>query len=258
MITLNDAYLISNANTLTPAEQLTSGKRINHTADDAAGAAIVQIMTAQIRGQDLGYRNAHDGISLVQTADGALEGYTAGLQRMRELAVQSANGTLNAAERQAVQAEFDQIREELGRVAESTQFNGRPLLKQAQQVNIQLGESGTAINLPDARPQTLGIDTLDISNPANALNAINGLDTALETLTKSRAEIGAKQNALTHAADNLANTRLNTLESRSQISDADMARAFAELTRNRILEQAHIAMLSHRNHSQADVLNLLS
>lgn len=257
MITLNDAYLISNANTLTPAEQLSSGKRINHTADDAAGAAIVQIMTAQIRSQDMGYRNAHDGISLVQTADGALESYTAGLQRMRELAVQSANGTLNAADRQALQAEFDQIREELGRAAESTRFNGRPLLNQAQQVNIQLGESGTAINLPDARPQTLGIDTLDISDPANALNALNGLDTALETLSKSRAEIGAKQNALTHAADNLANTRLNTLESRSQISDADMARAFAELTRNRILEQAHLAMLSHRNHSQADVLNLL-
>lgn len=258
MITLNDMHPLSAAKTLTHAEQLTSGQRINHTADDAAGAAIVQIMTAQIRSQDMGYRNAHDGISLVQAADGALENYTSGLQRMRELAVQSANGTLNAADRQALQAEFDQIRKELGRVAESTQFNGRLLLNQAQQVNIQLGESATTINLPDTRPQTLGLDTLDISNPVNALNALNGLDGTLETLTKSRAEIGAKQNALTHAADNLANTRLNTLESRSQIRDAELARAFAELTRNRILEQAHLAMLSQSNAGEQNLLALLT
>ena len=257
MITLNDAYPLSAANTLTYAEQLTSGKRINHTADDAAGAAIVQIMSAQIRSDDMGYRNAHDGISLIQTADGALEGYTGGLQRMRELAVQAANGTLNGADRQALQAEFDQIRQELGRVAENTHFNGEPLLNQSRQVSIQLGESGTAINLPDARPQTLGIDTLDISNPANALNALKGLDTALETLNKSRAELGAHQNTLNHAADNLINTRVNTLASRSQISDADMAKALAELTRNRILEQAHIAMRGQANARMNDVLNLL-
>ena len=242
----------------TPMEQLTSGRRINRTADDAAGAAIVQALTAQIKGADMGYRNANDGIGLLQTADGALEGYTQGLQRMRELALQAANGTLSASQRQMLQEEFNQIRTELGRMAENTDFNGRKLLNQDQQLNIQVGESQATINLKDVRPQTLGLDTLDITNPTNALNAIDTLDTTLKTLSDNRAQLGAQQNGLVSAAINLQTQRVNELASRSQISDADMARAFAELTRNQVLQQAWLAMQGQANANEKNVLNLLS
>lgn len=240
-----------------PQEQLTSGKRINYMADDAAGAAVVQALTAQIKSSDMGYRNAHDGISLVQTADGALEGYTQGIQRMRELALQAANGTLNPAQRQALQEEFNQIRDALTRTSEQTEFNGKKLLNQDQQLNIQMGESGATVDLKDVRPQTLGIDSLDITHPANALTAIDQLDQGLKTLTETRAQLGAQQNALTSAADTLQTKRYNKLAARSQISDADMARAFAELTRNQVLQQSYLAMQGQANARQQDVLNLL-
>ena len=241
----------------TPMAQLTSGKRINRTADDAAGAAIVQALTAQIKGADMGYRNANDGIGLLQTADGALESYTQGLQRMRELALQAASGTLNTSQRQMLQEEFNQIRTELGRMVESTDFNGRKLLNQNQQLNIQLGDSQATLELKDMRPETLGLDTLDITNPANALNAIDSLDNTLKTLAESRAQLGAQQNGLVSAADTLQTKRLNELAARSQISDADMARAFADLTRNQILQQAWLAMQGQANANEKNVLNLL-
>jgi flagellin len=243
---------------ITPMEQLTSGKRINQTADDAAGAAIVQTLTTQIRSSDIGYRNANDGIGLIQTADGAMEGYASGLQRMRELALQSANGTLNAAQRQTLQAEFDQIRQELTRTAESTDFNGRKLLNQNQQLKIQVGDSSATIDLRDMRPQTLGLDTLDISNAANALNTLHTLDSTLKTVADTRAQFGAQQNSLTSAAVNLQTKRYNEMVTRSQINDADIAKAFAELSRNKILQQAKVAMMSQANTSEKNVLNLLN
>lgn len=242
----------------TPMTQLTSGQRINRTADDAAGAAIVQALSAQINSSDMGYRNANDGIGLLQTADGALEGYTQGLQRMRELALQAANGTLNASQRQMLQEEFNQIRTELGRMAESTDFNGRKLLNQDQQLNIQVGDSQATLDLKDVRPQTLGLDTLDITNPANALSALNALDTTLSSVGENRAQLGAQQNGLVSAATNLQTQRVNELAARSQINDADMARAVADLTRNQVLQQAWLAMQGQANANEKNVLSLLS
>ena len=242
----------------TPMTQLTSGQRINRTADDAAGAAIVQALSAQINSSDMGYRNANDGIGLLQTADGALEGYTQGLQRMRELALQAANGTLNASQRQMLQEEFNQIRTELGRMAESTDFNGRKLLNQDQQLNIQMGDSQATLDLKDVRPQTLGLDTLDITNPANALSALDALDTTLSSIAENRAQLGAQQNGLVSAATNLQTQRVNELAARSQINDADMARAVADLTRNQVLQQAWLAMQGQANANEKNVLSLLS
>ncbi len=241
-----------------PQEQLTSGKRINRTADDAAGAAIVQALTAQIKSSDMGYRNALDGINLIQTADGALENYTQGVQRMRELALQAANGTMNPAQRQMLQEEFNQIRDELTRISEQTNFNGNALLNQNQQLNIQVGENGSTLTLQDMRPQTLGLDTLDITNPANALSTLDQLDQSLKTLTENRAQLGAQQNGLMAAANTLQTKRYNELAARSQISDADMARAFAEMSRNQLLQQSYLAMQGQANTRQQDVLNLLS
>jgi len=242
----------------TPMTQLTSGQRINRTADDAAGAAIVQALSAQINSSDMGYRNANDGIGLLQTADGALEGYTQGLQRMRELALQAANGTLNASQRQMLQEEFNQIRTELGRMAESTDFNGRKLLNQDQQLNIQVGDSQATLDLKDVRPQTLGLDTLDITNPANALSALDALDTTLSSIAENRAQLGAQQNGLVSAATNLQTQRVNELAARSQINDADMARAVADLTRNQVSQQAWLAMQGQANANEKNVLSLLS
>ena len=251
-------------------EQLSTGKRINSAADDAAGLAISSRMTAQINGLDQSVRNANDAISLVQTADGALIEVTNMLQRMRTLAVQSASDTNTTADRTALDAEFDLLRAEIDRIATNTQWNGENVLNKSfasntgaydfqvgananQIVEITIGDYGTGgSELLAAVTSTIGIDTLTKANLA-----IAGVDTAIAAVNSGRAEMGATINVLQYAADNLANVSLNATASRSRVEDTDYSSATTELARTQIIAQAATAMLAQANQMPQTVLSLL-
>jgi len=252
-------------------EQLSTGKRINSSSDDAAGLAIASRMTAQINGLNQSVRNGNDAISLVQTADGALIEVTAMLQRMRTLAVQSASDTNTTADRTALDAEFDLLRDEIDRIGANTQWNGENVLDAShginsdgeykfqvganadQTVDITIGNYGTASGeLLAAVTSTIGIDT-----SAKANLAIAGLDTAIAAVNTGRATMGATINVLQYAADNLANVSLNASASRSRVEDTDYSSATTELARTQIIAQAATAMLAQANQMPQTVLSLL-
>lgn len=248
------------SNGLSPVQQsLTSGQRINQTADDPAGQAIVTALTTQIKQQDAATQNALQGINAIQIADGASESISAGLQRLNELSIQAQNGLLNPADRNALNAEFQEILKGIDQTAQSTNYNGINLLdNQNPSLDIQLGESTSTINLPDFTTAGLGISGLDIANPANAANALQTLSQTLDQFSQQRGQFGAQQNGLTSAVENLATQNLNTLSSRSQINDTDFARAFAEQSRQRVLEEANIALQAQSNIDRSRVLQLLA
>jgi len=251
---------ISAYNNVSSAQQsLASGQRINQTADDPAGQAIVAAMTTQINQQDMATQNALQGINMIQVADGASEAINANLQRLNELSIQAQNGTLNASDRNALNTEFQQIMQGIDQMAQSTNYNGINLLdNQNPTLDIQLGEDSSTLNLPDFTTAGLGISGLDISNPTNAANALQTLTQTLEQFSQQRGQLGTQQNGLTSAVENLAIQNLNTLASRSQINDTDFARAFAEQNRQRVLEEAHIALQAQSNMDRSRVLQLLT
>ena len=241
------------------AQTLTSGQRINQSADDAAGQAIVTSLSSQINTQDMATRNASDGISLLQTADGASESITASLQRMNELAIQASNGTLNDSQRNVLNQEFQQNLQGINQIAENTSFNNQNLLNgENSSLNIALGETGSQINLPNLTSDGLAISGLDISNPANAATALGGLSSAIEQLSTSRSEFGAQQNGLTSAVDNMQNQNINAYAARSQINDTDFARSLTEQVRLNVQQDSAIAMQAQGNQSRASVLQLLN
>lgn len=240
-------------------QSLTSGQRINNAADDPAGLAVVTALTTQINTQDVGIQNANNGISLIQTADGASASINGYLARMNELAVQAANGTLNDSQRSILNLEFQQNLEALNGVANNTQFNGQTLLNgDTSNLDIALGEGSSTLNLPNQTSTALGIDGLDILNPANASSALEGISSAVDLISQQRAEFGAQQNGLTSAIDNLQNQNVNSQASRSQILDTDFAKAIAEQIRQNILQDSSIAMQAQNNQSRASVLQLLN
>ena len=247
-------------NGLSPVQQsLATGQRINQTADDAAGQAIVTALTAQANQQDMATQNALQGIQVTQIADGASETINAHLQRLNELSIQAQNGTLNAADRNALNTEFQKTLKSIDQIAQTTNYNGLNLLdNQNPTLDIQLGDGSTTLNLPDFTTSGLGISGLGISNPANAANALQTLSQTLDQMSQQRSQFGAQQNGLTHAIDNLANQNLNTLATRSQISDTDYARAAAEQSRQKILEEANIALQAQSNMDRSRVLQLLA
>ena len=252
-------------------EQLSTGKRINSAADDAAGLAISSRMTAQINGLNQSVRNANDAISLVQTADGALIEVTAMLQRMRTLAVQSASDTNTTADRTALDAEFALLRTEIDRIGDNTQWNGENLLNATggadsdgaykfqvgananQTVNISIGEYGTG----NGELLAAVISTVDIDSLTDANSAITAVDTAIAAVNSGRATMGATINVLQYAADNLANVSLNATASRSRVEDTDYSSATTELARTQIIAQAATAMLAQANQIPQTVLSLL-
>ncbi|ANB03143.1 flagellin [Ectothiorhodospira sp. BSL-9] len=247
----------------TSLERLSSGLRINSAKDDAAGLAISESFTAQIRGSNQAARNANDGISLAQTAEGGLVEITNNLQRLRELAVQSANGSLEDSDRAQLTKEVTEILAEIDRVASDTKFNGKTVLAAAADIDLQVGaDEGQTITIAlsgiDAQNASLGIDGVDLTTAAGAATAISTVNDAIDDVAGFRAELGAIQNRLESTVANLNNTVENLSAARSRILDADFATETAELTRTQILQQAGTSVLAQANQAPQNVLALLN
>ncbi len=247
--------------------KLSSGLRINQAADDAAGMGISESLRAEMRGLQQASRNVSDGMSLVQTAESSLSEVGNNLSRMRELAVQSASGTLNANDRANIQAEFSALQTEVDRIANSAEFNGIQLSdgSAAAPLDVQVGAGNVpandriAVNLQDARGATLGVDaaSIDVTTQANAQNAIAAIDAASTTVNTGRAAYGAVQNSLTSASHNLQSYTENLVDAESRIRDVDFAAATAEKARGDVLGQAGIALLAQSNINASKALGLL-
>lgn len=260
----------------TAMEQLATGKRINKASDDAAGLAIASRMTSQINGVGQAARNANDAISLLQTADGALIEVTNMLQRMRELAVQSASDTNGSDDRVALSKEYVALRNEIDRVANNTQWNGENILDEtggasgvyvfqvgansSQTITVSIANFNTSVAAGNITPLS-GLDSLGtasaISTQSMATYVMDTLDTAISGLNAERAELGAVMNQLGYAADNLLNVKANAEASRSRVEDTDYAAATTELARTQIIQQAATAMLAQANQIPQTVLALL-
>ena len=260
--------LVMNGRKMSDAmEQLSTGKRINSAADDAAGLSIASKMTSQIRGLNQAIRNANDGISMIQTAEGALNEVTNMLQRMRELTVQTRNGTNTTSDKDALQAEFLALQQEISRVAANTEWNGVAILAGSANgtgaaVTFQIGaNSGQVVTVDfSALSGTVsGVGTVLVTGTysAGTATAVGDLDDAIAGVATFRGNLGAKINRLTYTVDNLQNVSTNTSASRSRIEDADYAQATTELARTQIIQQAATAMLAQANQSNSSVLSLL-
>ena len=247
----------------TALQRLSTGLRINSSKDDAAGLAIAVRITAQIRGYDQAVRNAGDGISLAQTAEGGMDGITSSLQRMRELAVQSANYSNTTADRQAIDAEFTQLKTEIDRVATQTKFNTKALLDGTFtaadfQVGPNTGETITVAAISGLGAVSLGLTAgTNVQSVSNANAAITTIDAALNTVTSTRANIGASINRFDQTISNLRVTVESLQTSRSRVQDADFAAETAALTRLQILQQSGTAVLAQANAIPRSVLSLL-
>lgn len=240
----------------TSVERLSSGLRVNSARDDAAGLAIAQRMEAQIRGSNTAIRNANDGISLAQAAEGALNEVGNMLQRMRELAVQSANGTNSASDRANLDAEYQELDAEITRLATSTQFNGLAILDVDAGANVfQVGANvGDTLTITTNAITNVGGDITDVANSETAITAI---DAAITTIATDRAAYGAASSRFTSAINNLQINSETTSAARGRIIDADFAVETANMTRASILQQAGTAMVAQANSLPQNVLSLL-
>ncbi|MCL2046638.1 MAG: flagellin [Oscillospiraceae bacterium] len=284
-------YGINNKNISKNMEKLSSGFRVNRAADDAAGLAISEKMRSQIRGLNMASKNSQDAVSLVQTAEGGMQTIQDILQRMRELAVQSASDTnQNTVDRQALQLEVNQLIEEIDQISKTTEFNKMQLLNGTGVFGDSTGNGGViqaganydqtmTIMIGDMTSGGLGVDiltntnnvaltnpvsagsladdTLGIANQASAAEAISTIDVALNKVSMARAKLGAYQNRLEYKIQNLDNQAENVSAAESRIRDADMAKMMTEFTKNSILFQASTAMLAQANALPQGVLQLL-
>jgi len=247
-------------------EKLSSGYKINRAADDAAGLSISEKMRSQIRGLNKASSNAQDGVSLVQTAEGALNETHSILQRMNELATQAANGTNTSVDRSAIRAELDQLTSEINRIQSTTQFNTMNLLDGTfsgakKQMKLQVGAlSGQSINFSIANmcATKIGLKTgLSVSTFTKAGSYMKAVQDAIEVVSKQRSAMGAIQNRLEHTIANLDTTSENTQSAESRIRDTDMASEMVTYSKNNILAQAGQSMLAQANQSTQGVLSLL-
>jgi flagellin len=245
-------------------ERLSSGLRINSAKDDAAGLSISTRFDAQIRGLTVAQRNANDGISMMQTAEGGLDETVNNLQRMRELAVQSANGTLDdTQDRTAIDAEFQARVAEIDRVAQQTTFNGINVLDgSTTSVDIQVGADANqtiTVTFADMQAAALngGTGLGDVTTAANAQTAIAAIDTALDEVSAQRGEFGAVQNRFESTINNIATSIENQSAANSRIQDADFAAESAKLAKSNVLQQAGISVLAQANARPNQVLSLL-
>ena len=256
---------VSQNSLTTSMQRLSSGLRVNSAKDDAAGLAIAERMGAQVRGMNVAVRNANDGISLAQTAEGALGKVSESLQRMRELAVQSANATNSGTnDRTNLDAEFQQLNDEVTRVLTGTKFNGTDLLSTATTLTFQVGANNVGTDKIDVDTTDLSAGTGlaavtggDITSAANARTAMDNLDDAIDEITAARATFGAVQNRFDAVIGNLQVASENQAASRSRIMDADFASETANLSRAQILQQAGTAMVAQANQLPQGVLALL-
>jgi flagellin len=250
--------LVGNSDKLSKAmEKLSSGYRINRASDDAAGLAISEKLRGQIGGLAQASRNSSDAISLVQTAEGALNEVHSMLQRVRELAVQYKNGTLSTDDRNSIQSEVNQLKDEIERIGTDTAFNGTKLLNTAATVTFQVGSD-------DAQQITVATISVggQVSSAVFALSAtgasdIEEIDTAINNVSSARATFGAVQNRLEHTVSNIASYQENLTASESRIRDADMATEMAKFSKYQILQQAGTSMLAQANQAPQGVLSLL-
>lgn len=262
----------------TSISRLSSGLRVNSAKDDAAGLAISERMNAQIKGFDVASRNANDGVSLLQVADGALGNISDSLQRMRELAVQSKNGSLNSTDRSNLDREFQSLADQVAQVAVGTQFNGNNVFTSGNKsVSLQIGAGNAAtdtlaVNLTsDGTSSGNDLQTLlggttttaiaaalgDVGSSANATTAITTIDTAIDNITNMRATVGSGLSRLEQVTSSLDTNSTNLSTARGRIMDADFAKETASLTRSQILQQAGTAMLAQANQLPNNVLSLL-
>tara|TARA_Y100000589_G_scaffold190350_1_gene180275 strand:+ start:604 stop:1521 length:918 start_codon:yes stop_codon:yes gene_type:complete len=280
---LSQAALAKNDRALSKAmEQLSTGKKINSAADDAAGLAISTRMTSQIIGLEQSIQNANDAISMVNTAEGALDEVTNLLQRMRELALQAANGTTDTADRSYLNKEYQNLYTEIDRIADNTEWNGRNILNNqangngsslvefqvgmnaGQTISVDFGNftnvsgSGTFADFVSAGATagTISANSTTVAQ-TNASAALSSIDTALTAISNQRATFGAVSNQLIHAVDNLTNVVTNSEASRSRMMDTDYAASTSELARTQIIQQASTAMLAQANQLPQSVLQLL-
>lgn len=256
-------------------EKLSSGLRINRAGDDAAGLSISEKMRAQIRGLNMASKNAQDGISLIQTAEGALDETHAILQRMRELAVQAATDTNEQIDRQSLQDEIDELIEEINRIAEKTQFNEKVLLDgrfvsggSVGKLEFHVGANANEViglEIKSMKADALGIsgatpkrvNEVNITSKAGANSGIQIIDAAIKQVSAQRSKLGAVQNRLEHTIRNLDNAAENLQAAESRIRDVDMAKEMMEFTKQTILQQASTAMLAQANQVPQTVLQLL-
>ena len=262
-------------------ESLSTGKSINRASDNAAGLSIRETMTAQINGLNAAVKNANDSISMLQTADGALNETSSMLQRMRELAVLSVNDTYSSTQKTAMSTEFNQLSSEIDRTAGQTQWNGMNILNgsgglysgvgsngqftfqvganNAQTISVTIGNMAITSTASPVlgSPMFSTVSNATIATAAGAATAITNLDTALTALNTQRSTIGAMVNRLTHAVDNLTNVAQNATDSRSKVEDTDYAAATSELARTQIIAQAATAILAQANQQPQSVLSLL-
>jgi len=278
---------VNTANTNKSIEKLSSGLRINRAGDDAAGLAISEKMRGQIRGLDMAAKNSQDGISLIQTAEGALNETHSILQRMRELAVQSSNDTNTDTDRTSLQKEVDELAKEITRIANTTEFNTKKLLdgsaktgsgvtsaanltfhigaNASQNISLDisamdsasLGVAGTGGASATGSTAATATSGISISSQASANAAITTINTAIETVSTERAKLGAYQNRLEHTINNLNTSAENLTAAESRIRDVDMAKEMMSQTKNNILAQAAQAMLAQANQQPQGVLQLL-
>jgi flagellin len=255
-------------------ERISSGIRINRAADDAAGLAISEALRSDIRASRQAVRNANDGISLINIAEGALNEQASILIRLRELASQASTGTVGSTERQTVQLEFDALRLEIDRISATTEFNGQKLVdgslasgvSSGNQIFIQVGIDSSVhsrinlnneINLTAVTASSLSIDTLSLTTSEGALSAMDTINSSIGSVTQGRGKVGAVQNRLARTISNLSIAVENLVAAESQIRDADIAHEVALLTRNQILVQASTAMVGQANLIPQSVLQLL-
>ena len=248
----------------TSFERLSSGFRINSASDDAAGLQISDRMTSQIQGLNQAVRNANDAISLTQTAEGALSEVTTSLQRIRQLAVQSQNGINSSADRVALQKEVSALKTEMSRIATDTQFGGVDLLNGTYSAKFLVGANGgqtISVNLSRAGggygTSGLSLSNLSVSSVSGASAALTSIDSAISTIGGARADLGALQNRFQSTIRNLSSISENVSAARSRIRDTDFASETAELTRNQIIQQASVSVLSQANQRPQTALSLL-
>ncbi|SCY58171.1 flagellin N-terminal helical domain-containing protein [Lysinibacillus fusiformis] len=242
-------------------EKLSSGYKINRAGDDAAGLAISEKMRGQIRGLDMATKNAQDSISLIQTAEGALNETHAILQRMRELSVQSANDTNVSSDRAALQLEVDALASEITRISTDTEFNTQKLLSGGFSNKVlHIGanqDQKITLSIGDMSASALGVSGVSISKQDDANKAISTFDKAIKDVSEQRAQLGAVQNRLEHTINNLGATSENLSAAESRIRDTDMAKEMMGFTKNNILMQAAQSMLAQANQQPQGVLQLL-
>ena len=262
-IAANNAYRnlsMNSTGTQKNLEKLSSGFRINRSADDAAGLAISEQMRSKINGLNQATANAQDAVGLIQTAEGALTETHAMLQRMVTLATQSANGTYNSTARESIQKEVTALDKEIARIAEKTDYNGINPLKDVTPGKMQVGPTADeilTIAYMKMDSSTLHVNSLSVSTVSKANAAITTINAAINTVSGYRADLGAAQNRLEHTINNLKVTSENMTAAESRIRDTDMAKEIAAFTKNNILNQAAQSMLAQANQTPQGVLQLL-